>query len=482
MESEGVQSGKHVVVLVHGIRDFALWQSRVRDCLEEVGFAVELTNYGRLNLIEFLAPLAYFRRKAIDSIVRQLRIIATTHPNARISIIAHSFGTYVVANILKDEFGFEFHRIIFCGSVLKHSFNLEASTDKFTSVLNEVGTRDVWPAMAESVTVGYGSAGTYGFRRAPVRDRWHNEAAHGYFLDPEFCRKFWVPYLLEGIVVPASKEPEDPKGWVRVISIVKIKYLLAAAVALAFATTSFGLECSFGTTNGEVARLESAIETNLASFPSTALQDAKHLVESCPRRPNAWRLLGKVQFWQGERGDALGAFTRGLDLNPEGDVDFKLRIGKAAGLIGQNNRESFEEAEHLLMETMKKFPQRDLAWKSLAVVRLHLGDIKDAKAKFGKQLAESQSSEESAFAHVGMGTALLKSGDPVAAIQSFKAALCRRPDLRPFFTSTQRKYLNGWEFETFRTLLNSLRGDAKFDAFLREIGGDTSPVCVDQKA
>jgi hypothetical protein len=61
--------------------------------------------------------------------------------------------------------------------------------------MNEVGTRDIWPAIAESITSGYGSAGTYGFLRPLVRDRWHNGAHHGYFLNPSFCKKFWVPFL-----------------------------------------------------------------------------------------------------------------------------------------------------------------------------------------------------------------------------------------------------------------------------------------------
>jgi TIR domain len=50
----GELSLHHVIILVHGIRDFALWQAEIRPALEENGFKVEVTNYGRFNLLEFL--------------------------------------------------------------------------------------------------------------------------------------------------------------------------------------------------------------------------------------------------------------------------------------------------------------------------------------------------------------------------------------------------------------------------------------------
>lgn len=187
-----------VVILVHGIRDFALWQNSVRSSLEEAGFVVEATNYGRLNLIRFLLPFHWLRAYAIRAVAKQIRIVELRHPNKRISVIAHSFGTHVIALLLRDEFDTRFHRMIFCGSVVQYDFPFEQCVGRFEpELLNEVGTDDIWPAIAESVTVGYGSAGTYGFRRPLVRDRWHNGAQHGFFLTPnldagaaDFARQF----------------------------------------------------------------------------------------------------------------------------------------------------------------------------------------------------------------------------------------------------------------------------------------------------
>ncbi|WP_285813081.1 hypothetical protein [Bradyrhizobium sp. 62B] len=229
----------HLVILVHGMRDIARWKSEVAVPLRKAGFAVEPTNYGRMNLIEFLLPISYFRQKAIDDVWIQIQHALRLHPGKRVSIIAHSFGTYIVASLLRRQFNLQLCRVIFCGSVVQSKFPFEQIDDRYEgSIVNEVGTADPWPALAESVTTGYGSAGTYGFERPGVRDRYYNGAGHGYFLNAKFCEDRWVKVLerkdkenVEDGDVPA----EIPPLWVRLISIFKIKYILAAAMALALA-------------------------------------------------------------------------------------------------------------------------------------------------------------------------------------------------------------------------------------------------------
>jgi hypothetical protein len=99
-------------------------------------------------------------------------------------------------------------------------------------IVNEVGTRDIWPAMAESITTGYGSAGTYGFRRPLVKDRWHNGAGHGFFLDANFCKKFWIPFLKDEVFIAGASNPESPRPWLQFLSTAKIKYLLSMLALL----------------------------------------------------------------------------------------------------------------------------------------------------------------------------------------------------------------------------------------------------------
>lgn len=278
-----ILNNRHLVILVHGIRDFALWQETVGRALSEAGFRVEFTNYGRFDLFRFLVPIGYFRRRAIEEVLKQIRIAKHTNSADEISIIAHSFGTYVVSHILQENFDLKFSRIIFCGSVVRYGFPFEQFYQRIEPpILNEVGTRDIWPAVAESVTWGYGSAGTYGFRRPLVKDRWHNGAGHNFFLKPEFCANFWVPHLKNGHVEEASAEPERPRLWIQLLSIVRVKYVALALGALALAP-SLGVQRLDPWTwiSGYVRPERSTPATELDSLSSAAnsVQVVKELSE-----------------------------------------------------------------------------------------------------------------------------------------------------------------------------------------------------------
>ncbi len=233
IDSPAQHTKSHVVILVHGIRTRALWQNELRKILQKDGFVVQPTNYGYFDVVRFLFPWQLFAGAIVEEITRQIRHTLSMNKGADCSIIAHSFGTFVVARILRDHTDLEFNSIIFCGSVVPHKFRFEDYRGRFKAPLvNEVGTRDFWPVIAEVVTFGYGSAGTYGFRRPAVHDRWHNGKAHGDFLNQKFCMKYWVPFLRNGEIVEDSDVAERPPWWLWAVSTFQIRYLVLIAVGV----------------------------------------------------------------------------------------------------------------------------------------------------------------------------------------------------------------------------------------------------------
>lgn len=207
---------ERLIIMVHGILTFAAWQSKVGKVLKKAKLNVAETNFGLLDLITFLLPGKYFRRKRINKVLRQLRHARIENPNAKISILAHSFGTYIVAEILASEPDITVHRVVFCGSIVPfdHPFVNEIGRRVTDRVVNDVGSRDVWPAFANSVTTGYGDSGTYGFRHPKVTDRWFTGYAHSDFLTPEFCEEYWIPFFLhgkKGLDEIDKKDPEKTK-------------------------------------------------------------------------------------------------------------------------------------------------------------------------------------------------------------------------------------------------------------------------------
>ncbi len=212
----------------------ALWQGPLRRTLEAAGFKVGLTNYGEFDLLRFLWPFAFFRRKVVDHITKQIRAIVRLEGPATCSVVAHSFGTYVLAEIMRRHADLRFSRIIFCGSVVPYDFPFADYAHRFDQPLvSEVGTRDIWPALAQMVTWGYGSAGSFGFRGPGVRDRWHNGKAHSDFLNAEFCKRYWVPYLRDGTVVDDDPDPEPPPAWLALIRRIQPRYVLLVLILAA---------------------------------------------------------------------------------------------------------------------------------------------------------------------------------------------------------------------------------------------------------
>lgn len=203
----------HLVVLVHGINTRALWMHSVGPALEDAGFKVALTGYGKFSILRFLLPFRVAHEGAIERVLRAINTAIMLYRPQRMSVISHSFGTYVVAQIMAEHPELKWDHVIFCGSVLKDDFPLFNITDRFKPpLLNEVGSRDAWPAIAESVTWGYGSVGSSGFAETPVVSRWHTGFRHSDFLTTEFCGRFWIPFLRDGTVVRG--DPPTPLSWV----------------------------------------------------------------------------------------------------------------------------------------------------------------------------------------------------------------------------------------------------------------------------
>jgi hypothetical protein len=226
---------------VHGIRTHADWYQDIRRELLSDGFKVHLTNYNGFDFFKFLLPFNYFRKQVIDKVYRQIRAAIRDNPEAVHSIIAHSFGTYIVSHILQNEFDIQIGRVIFAGSVVRYDFPFEQFRERFEGeILNEVATHDPWPAIAESLTTGYGSAGTFGFKRPHLIDRWH-VGGHSHVINGDHCRMYWLPFLNNGDVVEIDASTKVP-SWIRFLNAIQLKYWIVSAALLIVLGTLIALK------------------------------------------------------------------------------------------------------------------------------------------------------------------------------------------------------------------------------------------------
>lgn len=123
----------------------------------------------------------------------------------RIDIVAHSFGTHIVAWGLygiPPEKRPAIHTIIFAGSVLKHGFPLrKVLGGRKIRLVNDCGMRD-WELVVNQLVLRTGVAGRFGFTgmtNARLMNRYFDFGHSGFFTDgtqdDDFMRDKWVPLL-----------------------------------------------------------------------------------------------------------------------------------------------------------------------------------------------------------------------------------------------------------------------------------------------
>ena len=76
---------------------------------------------------------------------------------------------------------------------------------------------------------------TYGFNVPGVDDRWFKGIDHSDFLNPNFCKKYWVPFFKSGDVIEADRRVKSPSFWLQAASVplFKIKFVVPLITLLA---------------------------------------------------------------------------------------------------------------------------------------------------------------------------------------------------------------------------------------------------------
>jgi hypothetical protein len=232
---------EQIVLLIHGIRTQADWQEMVAEVLkEDTKIEVKLIRYGYFDALRFWLP--FTRSGPINYVEKQIKIVKSSHPNAKLSIIVHSFGSYIIGKILERHYDLNIEKLILCGSVLETTYRWEDALNrrniKEDNVINECGKKDIWPVLAKATSWGYGVSGTHGFGNVIVKDRFH-DATHGQYFKEEFVSKYWKPFIHQGEYkrTPFEINRSTTPQWLSLLGILPIKSMLMLAVVSYFAIT-----------------------------------------------------------------------------------------------------------------------------------------------------------------------------------------------------------------------------------------------------
>jgi hypothetical protein len=86
-----------LVITVHGIRTFGQWQDRLKTMFDETSqdVVIESYRYGYFSILAFLFPP--LRWLAMRRFAAHLVAAVQRNPGRSVTLIAHSFGTHLVA-------------------------------------------------------------------------------------------------------------------------------------------------------------------------------------------------------------------------------------------------------------------------------------------------------------------------------------------------------------------------------------------------
>ena len=110
-----------IVVTLHGIRTRGRWQKQITPYLARHGLVPYHLDYGFFGVLSFVMP--WTRARRVQWLRNELRDLMDRTGARRVSVIAHSFGTWLALEVLEAENGnLRFDRVVLTGSIVRRDF------------------------------------------------------------------------------------------------------------------------------------------------------------------------------------------------------------------------------------------------------------------------------------------------------------------------------------------------------------------------
>ena len=123
-----------------------------------------------------------------------------SHPSKRPSVVAHSFGSFIVGKALLKYPDIHFDKVILCGSILPEDFPWEdvLGRGQVGTMWNDFGSKDFWVWVVPYVASETGRAGRYGFS---VENPLHISNGQAHKGHPDYFKELhwesqWLPFLV----------------------------------------------------------------------------------------------------------------------------------------------------------------------------------------------------------------------------------------------------------------------------------------------
>jgi pimeloyl-ACP methyl ester carboxylesterase len=171
------------------------------------GFTPHPLDFGHFTVPKLLNPIAC--RRKVTWLHNELDFLRQIYQCDRFSLIAHSFGTYLISELLERYPDHRFDKLILVGSIVREDFpwNTVLEAWQVRSVLNEYGCADPWPAAAARLVPRAGPSGRDGFSGQHVRlhQSRFSRYAHSDSFSAVHFERYWLNALRGCVVDPETE-------------------------------------------------------------------------------------------------------------------------------------------------------------------------------------------------------------------------------------------------------------------------------------
>lgn len=213
-----LQTKRKVIISLHGIRTRGKWQKDLSPLITEQGWIYYPLDFGWYSVLFFIP--AIFRRGKIEWFREGYREIRNRYPDVVPSIVAHSFGSWILCKAIEKYEHLKFDKIILTGSIVNSDFDWKGihARNQVAAVRNDIGSRDFWARFSRFFAWGTGHSGYAGFEQNSefLTDKTYAHYDHGSAFGYDHYLGEWIPFLAQprpfanGTVPWEFEEPISP--------------------------------------------------------------------------------------------------------------------------------------------------------------------------------------------------------------------------------------------------------------------------------
>jgi pimeloyl-ACP methyl ester carboxylesterase len=193
-------NSRKALITIHGVLSHGEWNAEIAHIASSNGWIVAPFVYGYVQPQVLAASAA--RMKIVDSFRDHINDIQDRY-HCEVSVIAHSFGTYVIAKYLLgfDVPPISLDTLILTGSVLNEDLDIDLFYGRAFQIINEVAPNDSVVKYARPLSIWsdplFGRSGETGFRRPSQRleQRTSDVFTHNNVIRRDVISKRWMPWL-----------------------------------------------------------------------------------------------------------------------------------------------------------------------------------------------------------------------------------------------------------------------------------------------